>query len=113
MRLPQAAIVKPELAEESRRLGEKMARLRIARGVKQTEAALRAGLSRNTVYRMEKGDPGVAIGQVLRYIDAIAPGVTLAQLVTEADPALVALKMKEQRQRVRGLSSEQLREVDF
>lgn len=113
MRVPQAAIVKPELAEESRKLGEMITRLRLARGVKQTEAALRASLSRNTVYRLEKGDPAVAIGQILRYIDAIAPGVTLVQLVTEADPALTALKMKEQRQRVRGLSSEQLREVDF
>ena len=113
MRVPQAAIVKPELAEESRKLGEIIARLRIARGVKQTEAALRASLSRNTAYRLEKGDPAVAIGQILRYIDAIAPGVTLVQLVTEADPALTALKMKEQRQRVRGLSSDQQREVDF
>ena len=113
MRVPQAAIVKPELAEESRKLGEIIARLRIARGVKQTEAALRASLSRNTAYRLEKGDPAVAIGQILRYIDAISPCVTLVQLVTEADPALTALNMKEQRQRVRGLSSDQQREVDF
>lgn len=90
-----------------------IARLRIARGVKQMEAALRANLSRNTAYRLEKGDPAIAVGHILRYIDAIAPGVTLAQLVSEADPALTALNMKERRQRVRGLSSEQLREVDF
>ncbi len=113
MRIPQASIVKPELAEESKKLGEMIARLRIARGVKQTEAALRASLSRNTAYRLEKGDPAVAIGQILRYINAIAPGITLIQLVTESDPALTALKIKEQRQRVRGLSAEQLREVDF
>jgi len=113
MRIPQASIVKPELSEESKKLGEMIARLRIARGVKQTEAALRASLSRNTAYRLEKGDPAVAIGQILRYINAIAPGITLIQLVTESDPALTALKAKEKRQRVRGLSAEQLREVDF
>lgn len=113
MRVPQAAILKPELADESKKLGEMIARLRIARGVKQSDAALRASLSRNTAYRMEKGDPAVAIGQILRYINAIAPGITLIQLVTESDPALTVLKAKEKRQRVRGLSSEQLGEVDF
>ena len=113
MRVPQVAIIKPELAEESRKLGGLIARLRLARGVKQTDAALRASLSRNTVYRMEKGDPSIAIGLILRYIDAIAPGVTLAQLVSETDPALIVLKMKEQKRRVRGLSAEQLQEVDF
>ncbi len=113
MRIQQSASIKPALAEEGKQLGDIIARLRIARGVKQTEAALRANISRNTAYRLEKGDPAVAIGQILRYIDAIAPGITLMQLVAENDPALTALKMKEQRQRVRGLSNEQLREVDF
>ena len=113
MRVTQADTLNPELASEARQLGELLSRLRIARGVKQTDAALRAGLSRNTVYRMEKGDPGVAFGQILRYLDVVAPGLSLAQLFTEADPALAALALREKRQRVRSLTAEQLREVDF
>ncbi len=62
------------------RLGQQLARLRVARKIKQADAALRAGLSRNTVYRLEKGDPGVAIGQVLRYLEAIADDLTDEQL---------------------------------
>jgi transcriptional regulator with XRE-family HTH domain len=79
-----------------------MARLRIARGIKQHQAAMRAGLSRNTAYRLEKGDPGIAVGQILRYLEAIAPGRTLLELLSETDPALFLLDAKEQYRRVRG-----------
>ena len=37
-------------------IGERMAALRKARGLTQTDAAERAGLSRNTLYRAEQGD---------------------------------------------------------
>lgn len=78
MRVAQSATLRPELVSEAAKIGELLARLRIARGVKQADAALHTGLSRNTVYRLEKGDPGVALGrQILRYLDAIAPGLTL------------------------------------
>jgi len=62
--------------------------------MKQDQAALRAGLSRNTAYRLEKGDPGIAMGQILRYLDAIVPGKTLLELLSETDPALAALSAK-------------------
>jgi DNA-binding XRE family transcriptional regulator len=90
-----------------------LARLRVARHIPQTEAALRAGISRNTAYRMEKGDPGLAIGQVLRYLEAIAPGKTLRSLLNEDDPALVALSVRERKQRVRSLSKSELDALDF
>lgn len=93
-----------------RELGESIARLRIARSVKQADAALRAALSRNTAYRIEHGDPGIAVGQILRYLDAIAPGSTLLDLLTRKDPALAA---KERRQRVRELSEKERSELEF
>lgn len=73
----------------------------------------RAGLSRNTTYRLERGDPGLAVGQVLRYPDAIAPGSTLLDLLSESDPALAALAARERTQRVRDLSASELDELDF
>ena len=88
MKVTQSAILNSSLAAETQKLGRALARLRIARGTKQDQAALRAGLSRNTAYRLEKGDPGIAVGQILRYLDAIAPGKTLVELLTETDPAL-------------------------
>src|ERR1700736_559997 len=102
MKVTQAAVLNPTLAAEAKRLGAAVARLRIARGMKQDQAALRAGLSRNTAYRLEKGDPGIAMGQILRYLDAIVPGKTLLDLLSETDPALAALGPKDRRGRPAG-----------
>ena len=113
MKVTQSALLNPSLAAEAKKLGSVLARLRIARGVKQNQAALRAGLSRNTAYRLEKGDPGIAMGQILRYLDAIVPGKTLLELLSETDPALAALSAKERRRRARDLSKRELAEIDF
>ncbi|MGH8293924.1 MAG: helix-turn-helix domain-containing protein [Steroidobacteraceae bacterium] len=113
MKITQSAVLAPSLAVEAKKLGSSLARLRIARGMKQDQAALRAGLSRNTAYRLEKGDPGIAMGQILRYLDAIVPGKTLFELLSETDPALAALSAREQRRRVRELSKRELEEIDF
>ncbi|NMF96167.1 helix-turn-helix domain-containing protein [Aromatoleum toluolicum] len=113
MKVSQSATLSPQLLEQSKQLGQRLARLRLARRIKQTDAAVRAGLSRNTVYRLERGDPGLAIGQVLRYLDAIAPGSTLLDLLSESDPALLSLRIREQSKRVRDLTSSELDELDF
>lgn len=113
MKVSQAATLPSHLMEESARIGQLLARLRLARRVKQTDAALRAGLSRNTAYRLEKGDPGLAVGQVLRYLEAIAPGSTLLDLLCEKEPALISLNAREKTRRVRDLTADELRELDF
>lgn len=113
MKVNQSAILSSGQLEECVHLGMQLARLRIARKVKQTDAALRAGLSRNTVYRLERGDPGVALGQVLRYLEAIAPGSTLLELLSEKDPALLTLNAREKTRRVRDMTAAELKELDF
>ena len=113
MKIKQSATLSPHLLQESTQLGQRLARLRLARKIKQNDAALRAGLSRNTAYRLERGDPGLAIGQVLRYLAAIAPDCTLLDLLSEADPALASLKVREQSRRVRDLTSAELDELNF
>ncbi|MGH7105543.1 MAG: helix-turn-helix domain-containing protein [Acetobacteraceae bacterium] len=113
MKITQSAALTTSLISEANKLGAALSRLRIARGMKQDQAALRAGLSRNTAYRLEKGDPGVAIGQILRYLDAIVPGKTLLELLSETDPALATLGAQERRRRARDLSKRELDEIDF
>ncbi|CAM4191122.1 HTH cro/C1-type domain-containing protein [Bordetella tumbae] len=113
MKISQSSTISPELAEQSRHVGHLLARLRLARHIKQADAALRAGLSRNTAYRLEKGDPGLAFGQILRYLDAISPGATLADLLAESDPALKSLASREATRRVRDLPSSELAKLDF
>jgi transcriptional regulator with XRE-family HTH domain len=113
MKVAQSTLLSPELAKEVEHLGALLARLRLARGVKQQEAALRAGISRNSAYRLERGDPGLAIGQILRYLEAIAPGKTLLELLSQADPALIALGAQEKKRRVRDLTRAELDDLDF
>ncbi|CAN7307302.1 hypothetical protein LJR230_001488 [Trinickia sp. LjRoot230] len=59
-------------------------------------------LGRLVIKARERGDPGFAIGEVLRYLDAIAPGTSLDTLYSEKDPALAA---RERRLRVREMSA--------
>ncbi|WP_321795262.1 helix-turn-helix transcriptional regulator [Caballeronia sp. J97] len=113
MKVDQTASLPPFLLEQSRQLGQLLSRLRVARGVKQTDAAARAGLSRNTVYRLEHGDPGLAVGQIFRYLEGIAPGTTLESLYEQKDPALLAQAARERRTRVSGLSAAELDELNF
>ncbi|WP_210544109.1 helix-turn-helix transcriptional regulator [Rhodoferax sp. PAMC 29310] len=102
----------PHLAE-SVALGAKLARLRHARKLRQVDAAARAGLARSTAVLIEKGDPSRTLGQIFRYLEAIAPGVTLLASQQEADPALTALAHAEATQRVRALSPTELGALDF
>ncbi|PRC94326.1 helix-turn-helix domain-containing protein [Solimicrobium silvestre] len=113
MRVTLSLALPTELAVESEKIGARLARLRVARHISQTEAALRAGISRNTAYRLEKGDPGVAIGQLLRYLDVIAPGKSLQSFFAESDPSIAALGERERKKRVRSLSKKELEELNF
>lgn len=113
MKVRQASMLSPRQQDECVSLGLLLARLRLARKVKQSDAALRAGLSRNTAYRLEKGDPGLALGQVLRYLEAISPGSTLLDLLSENEPALLALSAREKTRRVRDLTAAEREELDF
>lgn len=98
---------------EAADLGAKLTRLRTARKLRQLDAAARAGLSRSTAALIEKGDPGRTVAQILRYLEAIAPGLPLLALLQESDPSLKALEQLEATQRVRALSATELQKLDF
>jgi transcriptional regulator with XRE-family HTH domain len=113
MRVNQTAALPSHLVDEVAQLGEALVRLRHARQIKQSEAALRCGISRATAQRLEKGDPGVALGVLIRYLDAIAPSMSLIKLLSEDDPSLLSLNARLRSQRVRGLTPTELKDLDF
>jgi len=113
MKQDESTLLSAEELAEMRRLGEYVSRLRKARGLRQMDAALRAGISRPTATRIENGDPGRTLGQILRYLHAIAPGTTLLDLLQEKDPALKTLREKEAVRRVRMPSEALLNKLDF
>lgn len=113
MKRNEYPLMTSERLAEARQLGEKLARLRMARRIRQADAATRAGLSRSTAVLLEKGDLSRTQAQILRYLEAIAPGVTLLSLLKEDDPSLQALAARESTQRVRTLSKSELERLDF
>lgn len=113
MRIDQQLTLSTKQLGQADEIAQCLVTLRLARRVRQSEAAVRAGLSRATAQRIEKGDPGVAIGVLLRYLDAIAPGLTLLQLLRGDDPAIIALDKRSKPQRVRELTKEEMKALDF
>ena len=113
MKHNEIPLMSSQRLSEAQMLGIKLARLRVARKMRQVDAAARAGLARSTAALIEKGDPGRTIAQLLRYLDAIAPNLSLLALLQESDPALKALAHAESTQRVRLLSGAELKKLDF
>lgn len=113
MKRDETPLMTPSQAAEAKSIGEKIARVRVARRIRQADAAVRAGLSRSTAALIEKGDPGRTLTQVLRYLGAVAPGLTLLALLQDEDPSLRALAAREITKRARPLTPTELKDLDF
>jgi transcriptional regulator with XRE-family HTH domain len=114
MKVNQKSAMPGVLAELLSDAGKELARRRIARRMTQALAAERARISRNTVSRIENGDPSVAVGQVVRYLDALEHAdVFLRALAAENDPAVRMLEIREKTRRARALTAKELERYDF
>lgn len=113
MKRNETPLLTPSRLSEAQFLGERITQLRQAFKLRQADVAVRAGLARSTAVLIEKGDPGRTLAQVLRYVHAIAPNVSLSALLSGDLPALVALQASSLPQRVRLASKAELRELDF
>jgi transcriptional regulator with XRE-family HTH domain len=113
MKRNEAPLLAPTRLAEANVLGERVTQLRQGLKLRQSEVAARAGLSRSTAMLIEKGDPGRTLTQVLRYVHAMAPDVSLLSLLAGDVPALVALHARALPQRVRGMTKAELRDLDF
>jgi DNA-binding XRE family transcriptional regulator len=98
---------------EAHNLGQRLTELRQAYRLRQIDVAAKAGLSRSTAVLIEKGDPGRTLGQLLRYLHAIEPNVTLQALVEGNVAAVSSMNARNRTQRVRPLSDKQLKAIDF
>lgn len=113
MKRNEAPLLPPIRLNEAQVLGERITQLRQGLKLRQSDAAARAGLSRSTAILIEKGDPGRTLTQVLRYVHAMAPDVSLQALLAGEVPALVALHARKLSQRVRSVTKAELRDLDF
>lgn len=113
MKKREFLLLSTDEAAQLQLLGERIKRLRIARRMTQFEASVRAGVSRPTARKIERGDPGRTLGQVMRYLRAIAPEVTLEQAIQGRDPSILALEASERRVRASKLSAAEIAALDF
>lgn len=74
--------------KEAEQIGAQLRTLRMARGMTQSEAAARAGVSRSTAVLLEQGDESRTLSQVLRYLHALEPELTLTGLLTGKSAAV-------------------------
>ncbi len=76
-------VIMPKTLKQLEQMGEqiKLARLRRKYSVKMV--AERAGISRATLWKVEKGDPGVAIGIYAKVLTAIGLGNDILKLASD------------------------------
>ncbi|SDB40189.1 Helix-turn-helix domain-containing protein [Desulfonatronum thiosulfatophilum] len=85
-------------------LGEDLRRARLRRGLKMTLVAERAGISRETLAKIQKGDPGVSMGAYAAVIFALGMGTKWMRLADISnDPVGQALETERLPKRARGL----------
>jgi|GEM_PF-610078 len=113
MKRDETPLLTKERVQEAYALGERVTQLRQGLHLRQSDVAARAGLARSTAALIEKGDPGRTLAQVLRYVHAMAPDVSLLALLTGSVPALIALHARKLPQRIRTATKQELRDLDF
>lgn len=69
-------------------LGQNLRRARLARRFSMVELATRAGVSERTLMRLEKGDPGVGIGNLAAVLGALGSPAVLADLMSPENDAV-------------------------
>lgn len=70
----------PRLTRLLRVLGERLREARLRRAYAAATVAQRAGISRSTLLRVERGDPAVSIGIYARVLQALGLESDLAQI---------------------------------
>jgi transcriptional regulator with XRE-family HTH domain len=94
--MPEIASIPLPAAYALRKLGRELAIARRKRGISTEDMAARLFVSRNTLWRMERGDPTVAIGTLATAAFVLQFHDRLANLASPATDSL-ALSLDERR----------------
>ncbi len=94
--MPQATTIPLPAAHALRKLGRDLALARRKRGISTVDMAARLFVSRDTLWRMERGDPSVSMGTFATAAFVLQLHDRLANLAAPATDAL-ALSLDERR----------------
>lgn len=73
----------PRLIRQLNRLGENLRLARLRRAYSAEVVAQRAGITRKTLYRVERGDPAVALGIYARVLQALGLETDLEKVAVD------------------------------
>ncbi|MDE0113127.1 MAG: helix-turn-helix transcriptional regulator [Albidovulum sp.] len=94
--------LRPSIARAVRQLGSDINRARRARRMPTSDFASRMGVGRSTLARLERGDPGVSIGNVAAALAALGELQRLSGLIDPSkDDAALLLSGRDLPQRIR------------
>lgn len=94
--MPKVSSIPLPAAHTLRKLGRDLALARRKRGISTSDMAARLFVGRNTLWRLERGDPTVALGTLVTAAFILNLHDRLANLAAPASDA-VALSLDEQR----------------
>ena len=108
MRTSRSSVVLPiPVRHALRKLGHDLRDARRRRRIPVAIAAQRASISRTTLVKVEKGDPGVAIGIYATVLHVLQMADRLGDLVaSKNDPVGLQLEEENLPQRIRGASKQ-------
>lgn len=78
MKTDQKTLTPDDVTRKLAELGAALRAFRVNRRVRHEDAAVACSFSRQTLSRIERGDPSVAIGQIARYANFIGAGKALS-----------------------------------
>lgn len=93
MKVDQKSRISEPQQRRLRGIGEMLRSARVRNRLTQDEAATTCNVSRQTVSRIERGDPSVAWGQVARFADAMGVA-SLFGGETPADPEAAGRRVR-------------------
>ncbi|RRS01060.1 XRE family transcriptional regulator [Aquabacterium soli] len=83
--MKRRAVILPSAREQLEELGLRLRLARERRGISQVLAAERVGCSRETLRRLEAGDPSVSLGTVLRVLRVLQLDADINSLAADTD----------------------------
>ena len=80
-----SSLIPPEVGDICLRLGQRIRTARLLRNWRQVDLVSRTGYARNTILKVEKGDPGTSLGTYLHILWVMG---LAGELELIADPGL-------------------------
>ncbi|SOC30541.1 helix-turn-helix domain-containing protein [Thalassospira xiamenensis] len=95
-KITKSGVVHPRIDQAFKKLGEDISYARRARRMSVEEFSDRVGISRATLYRLEKGDPGISVATLAMALHVLGRLTALKDIVDVASDHIGLMQMKDE-----------------